>query len=231
MGCAVDGCERPLHGRTWCQAHYRRNRLYGDPMKVAPKVERVRCQCSVPGCDRMAGSARGLCSSHYYRFMRYGDPLMGRARNGATADFLRHLVVNGSARADCILWPFSRTRDGYGKAYWNGRHVNAHRVACELMHGHPPDVSYEAAHTCGNGHLGCVNPLHVRWTTPKENAADKANHGRPQRRAAHPRAKLSEDQVARIRMETSVSLRRFADEFGVSPTTIQAVRVGRNWRN
>ena len=39
--CTVGGCERPKKARGWCAAHYRRWRLWGDPLGSAPpKVKR-----------------------------------------------------------------------------------------------------------------------------------------------------------------------------------------------
>lgn len=32
--CAVDGCDRPPHGSTWCGMHYQRWRKHGDPLTV-----------------------------------------------------------------------------------------------------------------------------------------------------------------------------------------------------
>ena len=30
--CSLDGCEKPRHGKLYCQGHYKRWRLYGDPL-------------------------------------------------------------------------------------------------------------------------------------------------------------------------------------------------------
>jgi hypothetical protein len=31
-GCSIDGCPRRLYAKGFCQAHYARNRKYGDPL-------------------------------------------------------------------------------------------------------------------------------------------------------------------------------------------------------
>lgn len=31
LACAVEGCGRPVHGRGWCNSHYRRWKRRGDP--------------------------------------------------------------------------------------------------------------------------------------------------------------------------------------------------------
>ncbi len=39
--CSVDGCEKPVHSKGYCQAHYRLNRKYGSPT-VLPKDRRKK---------------------------------------------------------------------------------------------------------------------------------------------------------------------------------------------
>jgi DNA-binding transcriptional regulator YiaG len=76
-----------------------------------------------------------------------------------------------------------------------------------------------------------VNPQHLRWATPTENAADKITHGRNLSREAHPNAKLTEEAVAIIRRkERGVTHADLAKRFGVSKSTIAMVSSGRNWR-
>src|SRR5699024_10164514 len=67
--CSVSGCTRKHFGLGYCSAHYRKFRLYGDPLGSAygPKP-----QCSVDGCDTTAYK-KGLCNPHYIRKRRYGD--------------------------------------------------------------------------------------------------------------------------------------------------------------
>lgn len=36
--CSIDGCGKPVHARGWCPTHYRRWRLYGDPLLYAPRA-------------------------------------------------------------------------------------------------------------------------------------------------------------------------------------------------
>lgn len=32
---------------------------------------------------------------------------------------------------------------------------------CELVYGKPPMPKHQAAHNCGKGNLGCINPKHL----------------------------------------------------------------------
>lgn len=73
----------------------------------------------------------------------------------------------------CLIWPFARDGKGYGSLGKKG----AHRRMCEIVNGPAPTPKHHAAHSCGNGHLGCVHPRHVRWATCSENQMDRFLHG------------------------------------------------------
>jgi len=45
----------------------------------------------------------------------------------------------------------------------------------EGEHGHWQPCPF-AHHSCGNGHLGCVNPKHLYWGDASQNAKDAAKH-------------------------------------------------------
>jgi hypothetical protein len=96
----------------------------------------------------------------------------------------------------------------------------------------PPSSKYQAAHKCGNGHLGCVNPKHLSWKTRAENEADKIAHGTISRGERNGHAKLVEASVIAIisradRGETQQSL---ADSFGVHQSTISVIVHRKRWR-
>lgn len=74
--CSADGCEKPRIGnRPWCNAHYQRNRLYGDPMYPYRKRTHRADVCEVENCERTDYGGHGFCTSHYYRFRKYGNPV------------------------------------------------------------------------------------------------------------------------------------------------------------
>lgn len=130
----------------------------------------------------------------------------------------------------CLIWPFTRTDEGYGQLWVGGRHVYVHRWACEARNGQPPTPKHEAAHSCGNGHLGCVNPGHLVWKTRAQNAADAVAHGTASRGEKHGCAILTERQVQTIRLlKDAGNSRDLAELFGVSRSTIQHIHSGRKW--
>jgi hypothetical protein len=85
----------------------------------------------------------------------------------------RHVNYSGD---NCLTWPFGRDKGGYGKFPHAGRCGAAHRQMCVLAHGEAPFPKALALHSCGNGHLGCVNPRHLRWGTYQDNIADARRH-------------------------------------------------------
>ena len=112
----------------------------------------------------------------------------------------------------------------------NGKRMGAHVAMCMLAHGERPSSTHYAAHSCGKGHLGCVNPRHVRWATPLENAMDRIEHGTSRRGEAHYGSKLTESGAREIRalrgIETQESL---AKRFGISRTGVSGVQNGHSW--
>jgi hypothetical protein len=66
---------------------------------------------------------------------------------------------------DCFIWPYGR--DSYG--YARRGSLIVHTQICIITHGPRPADHFDAAHSCGNGHLGCINPKHLSWTTHSEN--------------------------------------------------------------
>jgi len=149
---------------------------------------------------------------------------------GEPLRFIREIAVPYQGD-DCLTWPFARITNGYGSVWYEGKVKYPHRIVCELAHGPAPSPRHEAAHSCGKGHEGCVNPRHLRWATPKENNADKVNHGTTLRGERSARAKLSAADVRQIRAqrgrETQQSL---GNRFGVSPRTIEAIHLNKIWK-
>lgn len=110
------------------------------------------------------------------------NPFASSVQRGRAWDFL-----NWAAKQDvdyCLLWPY-RSRCGPNQEYGqinkglssHGR--RAHRVVCALAHGDPPTPDHHAEHLCGNSL--CVNPKHLKWSTPLENQNRKKEHGTVER--------------------------------------------------
>jgi hypothetical protein len=142
-----------------------------------------------------------------------------------------HEVAIHHLGEDCLMWPYSKGDHGYGKlTAADGKRVGAHRYVCQLVRGDPPTPEHEAAHSCGQGHIGCVNPHHLEWKTHTENEADKRAHGTHTRGERSARAKLTEQQVIDIVDLRGVeSQTKLAKRFGVSPGTVADIHCGKKW--
>ena len=190
--------------------------------------------CGVPDCNGNAHhhdqGHKGFCNKHYKRLYRYGDPLKKmRASNGEVKRFYRDVVLAHEGH-DCLVWPYYRNEFGYGVLQSEGRTSIVPRQVCEDAHGQPPTPQHQSAHSCGNGHLGCVSKHHLSWKTRPENEADKLIHGTHNRGVKNGRAKLSEDQAREIlSLKGLVSQRILAQRYNVIRQTISDIHRGENW--
>ncbi len=134
---------------------------------------------------------------------------------------------------DCLLWPFWRSQDGYARATIRGRKTLVSRYLCEAIHGAAPSVIHQAAHSCGRGQDGCVNPRHLRWATPSENTNDKLAHGTlvaalPGRENFN--GKLTDADVIEIRrLFGSLPQVFIARRFGISQSNVSAIGRRETW--
>lgn len=123
-----------------------------------------------------------------------------------------------------MIWPYAvRKSSGYpAHSFWrNGKkqNVDAHRFVCELAHDKPQD-GYQAAHKCGI--RLCVNPAHLYWATPAQNAADAKSHGTLKGGGRY-RQKIFASQLLEIRT-SALSHLALGRKFGVDPSYIGRLR-------
>jgi len=133
-----------------------------------------------------------------------------------------HVSHTGS---ECLIWPMSRLYTGYGQLGYFGKVRKAHNIMCRLAHGEPPSPNHHAAHSCGNGHLGCVHPQHLSWKTPTENRLDSSAHGRPNKWKG---PKMTFEIAQKIR-ESTKSYSEIAAEFGINYGRVGKIKRGETW--
>ena len=184
--------------------------------------------CSVDGCLSKI-KALGLCLKHYTRLRRHGDVTHRlRAANGEPIQWIMDNVH--FQNDECLPWPYASGGRGDAVVFHDGRMRSASRVMCEMAHGVPdPSLSLECAHNCGNGHLGCMNPKHLRWDTRSGNHSDKVIHGTHNRGERNLNAKVSEIQALEI-MASKESLSALSKKYGISVSAVSAIRTGKNWK-
>lgn len=128
---------------------------------------------------------------------------------------------------NCWLWTASLWAGEYGAFFVDGRCKLAHRIAWEIVCGIiPRDLC--VLHKCDNP--ACVNPSHLFLGTHVENMADmvKKDRGKSFSGSAHPRAKLKEADVFRIKRDSRPQ-EDIAAQYGVSQTAISDIKTGRRW--
>jgi len=136
---------------------------------------------------------------------------------------------------ECWLWQGNRqVKDGRGTIRFRGTRFVASRVALALQDDHYPTADKFACHKCDNP--PCCNPGHLWWGSNSENIVDCFKKGRlnnnPNWRTGelNPKAKLKATDIPLIRVDQR-TMRAIADEYGVRPSAIAAIKQGRSWRH
>lgn len=225
--CSAPGCGNEFHAKGLCHIHYKRSLHRG----LISRTEFDNSgPCSVEGCGTKA-QAKGLCGPHYRRMRKYGDPLGTSPIYGQAQRYIAEFALKYQGD-DCLIWPFSRNNQGYATYTMHGTH-SVSRAICAEVHGEPPTPAHEAAHSCGHGHLGCVNQKHLRWATREENQADRLVHGthmrgeRGQKAYSPLRVYLSDAEVAEIKaLEGHLSQTTIAKIYGVHRTQVGRIHRG-----
>lgn len=189
----------------------------------------MMAECSVDGCVNTT-ICRGWCSMHYQRWQAHGDPSI-RKRVGS-GELKKWIESNADySGEDCLIWPFSTRPDGRAISILaDGKRHIAHRYMCILKNGPPPSPNHQAAHSCGNGHLACINPHHLRWATNTENQADRAIHGTSNIGVRNPSAKINPEIASIIRSLKGIELQRVtAARYGVTRAHVAGIQSGRFW--
>jgi hypothetical protein len=102
-----------------------------------------------------------------------------------------------------------------------------HRLVALAWLGAPPSPLHEVAHN--DGVKANTSPRNLRWATRAENHADMRRHGTLPLGERHGNARLSDDEVSRIRMARREGRKRsaIAAEFGVSYFTVAKIDTGK----
>lgn len=167
---------------------------------------------------------------HYTRWHRHGSPTATPRKTPnevAIAFLMDHLSFRSE---ECLFWPFDAMSNGYARITFRGKRWSAANLVCTLVNGPAPD-GHEAAHSCGNGHKGCISPIHIRWRTRSQNQMERVLHGTANRGSRHGIAKLKEQDVRKIErlLVKGEAQQNIANKFGVSQGAVADINLGKTW--
>ena len=241
--CRAQECAKLIGksgGHGLCGGHLSQHKAAGYPEgfeHLQPLQKRAakgsRSICAV--CDKPA-ARRGLCTGHWQQHHAAGEPVghehLKPLRKKAPQRSLRewmesHANYKGD---DCLRWPYHYNGDGYATTVFDGRHMGAHRAMCILKHGDAPFEGAQAAHSCGRGHKGCLNPNHIRWLSGADNLRERADHGTMPVGEKQHLAKLTNENVRLIR-RSALDATELGRMLGVATSTIKRVRARQTWKH
>jgi len=140
-----------------------------------------------------------------------------------------------------IDWEFSRELNSFsgsgGYPYFSvrvgdsQRSIPLHMLLLDAFVG-PRPINMECRHLDGDPQNNKLENL--CYGTVKQNAEDRARHGRDRCGENHPRAKLTAAQVATIRgkhTQVQESIAQLARDYGVGESTIRDIVKGRKWKH
>jgi len=102
-----------------------------------------------------------------------------------------------------------------------------HTLVLEAFVGARPEGA-DACHN--NGRRDDPRLLNLRWDSRRSNHADKLAHGTAQVGEKHGNAKLTDAQVARIRID-GLTVAEIRSEFGMSRSSAKRIRSGESWKH
>lgn len=133
----------------------------------------------------------------------------------------------------CWLFSGPTQNNFHGRAYYEGKYWQAHRLAYKLTYGSIPEGKF-VLHKCDVGF--CVNPNHLFIGTQQDNVADMIAKGRARFSCIginNGRATLTENQVREIRELHSrgISNLELVNKFNTTENVISKIVTYRTWRH
>lgn len=149
---------------------------------------------------------------------------MRRARTVPSAEQVQWLRDHMDHHSEqCLRWPFNYDGNvGRGRVFYQDANWWAHRLMCTLVNGPAPEDKPQTAHSCGNGHMGCVNPRHLSWSDQSENHKDRRRHGTARTNPFGGRSRLTIEQIEAIRaLKGKQPQMATARQFGISHANVR----------
>jgi len=137
--------------------------------------------------------------------------------------------VSPEPNSGCWLWDSHIQPNGYGQFRLEGRTQYAHRAAYAIFVEEISD-GLNVLHKCDN--RCCVNPSHLWAGTQSDNLDDMVAKNRHPDRKGEKAIKvvLTDKEIPLIRSAIG-SAREVGERFGVSGSTVWAIRNGKTWKH
>lgn len=169
---------------------------------------------------------RGYVKGGYLEFIHGHNPKPWRDEE---ALFWGNLDKKDSG---CWEWSGKRNEQGYGRLWFRGKQIRAHRLSWSLINGLIPE-GLDILHKCDNP--SCCNPNHLYSGTDKDNANDRQARGRliPRKGEDHHKSLLTWNQIGEIREfceNNPRSQRITAKRYGVKESVISKIVNGVTWK-
>jgi len=131
---------------------------------------------------------------------------------------------------DCWTWKgASRVKSGYGSFDLNGVSVQAHRFSHLITKGNPNNSL--VLHSCGC--RNCVNPVHLRLGTHRDNSDDRMKDGTTAIGERQGKAKLTNEIVREMRRrnQSGETVAVLAREFKVNHASAWRAIHREHWKH
>lgn len=147
-------------------------------------------------------------------------------------DIVQYILsrVKIETHSGCWEWVNYRNYGGYGRAWYHGKPVYAHRLAYTVFNGEIND-GYLVCHQCDNP--PCCNPAHLFLGTQSDNMRDCVRKNRFAVRRRTKTTRLTEKEVIEIRNKYAskrYTQKQLAEEYGVTRATISLTINRKKWK-
>jgi hypothetical protein len=135
-------------------------------------------------------------------------------------------------RSDNECWVFlgAKDKDGYGQ-FWDGDNkimTRAHVFSAKIHLGNKPN-NMCVCHKCDNPI--CVNPNHLFFGTALDNQNDKMTKNRHAKGESQGHSKLTNEQIAEIRLRANDNYKVLCEEFNIVPSTVYRIWHKESWKH
>jgi hypothetical protein len=193
-------------------------------------------KCKVENCSNQGRLSKngkryfilGYCNKHYIRVRKYNSVNgIERPPRGALVKFFNEKIQIETD--ECIIWPYSKFKQGYGTIRINNKDQKVHRLALAYRSDQPKGDKKFALHKpliCHN--RACFNYRHLYWGNIQDNANDREKDGELLLGEKNGNCKLTSESVKDIRRSTK---RRsiLAKEYNISVSSVRLIQLHKSW--